>query len=608
MTVKFTTVPSKRLAETINGSAYSFSLQDIKGWNGSNLTSADFGTDLYASFRNSLGTKMELMKIDPATIASSSITILKRGLGFDGDQTTEVTANIQDVWVKGDTIVELGSHVSQLLEETVRKSGAQTIAGVKTFTEIPQTAGIATDSNDVVNYATALSMLTGSTSVNRIQVAGTAGENLTVGNLVYLKLADGLWWKCDADTAATVENIVLGIAQATTTAAASISGGVLLQGLDTNQTGLTDKTTYYASNTAGAISSTPGTTEVTLGVSRSTTSLLFIPRYNQQLTEDQQDALAGTVGTPSGSNKFVTNNDTFGPSSASLLRSTVRNGGSGADGALAVSSGTTNIDLGGAAVVVKNYKAISITGTGAISFSNPNANGTVIVFKSQGDVTVTSSANPVIDLRGLGSTGGAVGTNGTTGVGGGGAGGGSMSADGSPGGSGSTSDGTAGTTGTTANGIFVKIAGGTGGSKTTTSAGGVLAAGTLPSQMVGRGLPLAPGSGGGGAAGGNPTTACVPGAGGRGAGTLYIETAGAYNFTTGTINASGTAGSNGSGTFGSGGGGGGGGCILVSCASITANSGTYTTSGGAGGTTGSGAVGGAGAAGSSLVFVNTEFN
>jgi len=309
MTVKFISVPTKRLAETISGSEYAFELNNIQGWDGSNLEAADFGTKHYIAFRNAAGTKLELMEIDPSTIASAQITILKRGLGFDGDQVTEVPANIQDVWVKGDTLVELGTHASQLLEETVRKSGDQTIAGVKTFSEIPKSAGTATDTDHLVNYSTALSLLTGSASVNRIQVSGTAGENLTVGNLVYLKESDGKWWKCDADTAASVENIILGIAQATTTANVSISGGVLLQGLDTNQTGLSTNTVYYASNTAGAISSTPGTSEVTLGISRSTTSILFVPRYNQQLTEDQQDALAGSSSstTPSATNKFLVN-------------------------------------------------------------------------------------------------------------------------------------------------------------------------------------------------------------------------------------------------------------------------------------------------------------
>lgn len=150
----------------------------------------------------------------------------------------------------------------------------------------------------------------GTVTVTTVILPGNAGETVSSGNLLYLNVADGEWYKCDADTAASVDNIILAIAQGAGTDGVAISGGVMLQGLDTHQTGLTNNTAYYASNTAGGISSTPGTTEVSVGVSRSTTSLLFYPRYNQQLTEDQQDALAGSSGTPSSSNKYVTNDDT----------------------------------------------------------------------------------------------------------------------------------------------------------------------------------------------------------------------------------------------------------------------------------------------------------
>lgn len=309
MSIKFISVPSKRLAQTINATDYSFVLDNIKGWSGTNLAAADFGSELYVSFRNSANTKVEFMKVDPATIASSSITILKRGLAYNGEQATEVSANIQDVWVKGDTIVELGSHVPQLLQETMLVSGDQTVAGEKTFSTIPKTTGgNATDPTELVNYAQALALLTGTTSVDRIVVAGTAGETVAAGNLCYLKESDGRWWKADADLAASAENVILGFAQGAGTAGNSVTNGVLIWGKDTNQTGLTANSIYYVSNTAGAISLTVGNKEVTAGFSLSTTSILFNPRYNQQLTEDQQDAAAGAgATTPSISNKFITN-------------------------------------------------------------------------------------------------------------------------------------------------------------------------------------------------------------------------------------------------------------------------------------------------------------
>lgn len=146
----------------------------------------------------------------------------------------------------------------------------------------------------------------GSVSNVKIVIAGTAGETVAAGQLVYFKAADARWWLCDADTAATVDNIILGIAQGAGTAGNAVTSGVLLAGEDANQSGLSAGATYYASNTAGAISSSAGTVEVTVGAAKSTTNLIFEPRYNQQLTEDQQDALAGTSGTPSASNLFVT--------------------------------------------------------------------------------------------------------------------------------------------------------------------------------------------------------------------------------------------------------------------------------------------------------------
>lgn len=82
-------------------------------------------------------------------------------------------------------------------------------------------------------------------------------------------------------------------------------------------------------------------------------------------------------------------------------------GGSGADGALAISSGTTNIDCGGAAVVEKNYTTFAITGTGKLTFSNPHPFGTRIKIRIQtGGFVVTSTTVPAIDVSALGGEGG----------------------------------------------------------------------------------------------------------------------------------------------------------------------------------------------------------
>lgn len=131
-----TTVPTKRLAASITAASLTMQLNNIEGWNGSDLTSADFGTLAYAVLRNSENTLMEIIEFDPSTIASASITITRRGLNFTGDLTTELTAR-KLTWIRNDTLVELGTDVPQLLKHFVTDVGVQSIAGVKTFSESP---------------------------------------------------------------------------------------------------------------------------------------------------------------------------------------------------------------------------------------------------------------------------------------------------------------------------------------------------------------------------------------------------------------------------------------------------------------------------------------
>ncbi len=113
MSLKATSVPTKRLNASITSTQLNFKLDDIIGWNGVALTAADFGTQGYGVFRNSNRTQIELFEFDPATIASASITIVRRGLKFDGDRTTEVSGNKFE-WTAGDTFVDLGTDTPQL--------------------------------------------------------------------------------------------------------------------------------------------------------------------------------------------------------------------------------------------------------------------------------------------------------------------------------------------------------------------------------------------------------------------------------------------------------------------------------------------------------------
>lgn len=127
-------------------------------------------------------------------------------------------------------------------------------------------------------YVDALA-LGGSPTEDKLTVAGTAGTSLTAGKLVALG-SNGLWYPTDADVATTTDHVLFGIAQGTGAVGGSISGGVLLRGLDTNQSGLTIGGTQYVSNTTGGISSTAGTFKRVIGIARSSTNLYFDPDYD----------------------------------------------------------------------------------------------------------------------------------------------------------------------------------------------------------------------------------------------------------------------------------------------------------------------------------------
>jgi len=302
-------------------------------------------------------------------------------------------------------------------------------------------------------------------------------------------------------------------------------------------------------------------------------------------------------------------------------------GGDGSDGVLSVPSGTTTIDLGNAAIVVKNYTSIAITGTGAIDFSNPNADGTIIILKSQGNVTLTSTATPLMDLRGIGGP-----------VFGGGTGSGSGIIDETEHRGGNASNTTGGTAGaqldSATRGLYLTSAvaverriialacgsgggagaqgsalpedgGGGGGGGSRSGAGG---AGGNNASNGSAGGTAAGGGGGGGSSGSSVRTG---GGGGGGAGSMGVILYNTLIANTGTIDNAGGAGGTGSTNAASGAQGGrGGGAFLIECAGSLNFTGTIYVRGSAGSNAGNagGNTGGAGGASSGgYVGANTVF-
>lgn len=415
-------------------------------------------------------------------------------------------------------------------------------------------------------------------------VTGIAGETIaTAPALVYLK-NDGKWWLTDADTSATVNEVQLGIALSAVAADASITSGVIRSGRVSGFTGLVAGTTYYASNTAGEISSSAGTNAKRVGVTKSSTELYFDPEYYELPSGNEKEFL---------SNVAENNILAFG--------------GDGSDGALNVTSGTTTLDL--STKTVYNYTSITIASGATLTFSGGEAGQIVPVIKCQGNFVNEGT----VDLAGKGASGGA-----------GGAG-----RDGwSVGLAGDGEDGTG-------VGIFVDATTpdpgnlGTGAEVTSTTANaspgtpGALSAKNATYFTI---LPFngtGGGGGGGGAIGNTGNTAGDGGAGGAGGLGILLQIGGSFN-NTGTITANGQDGTVGQNSVGNGssstevgaGGGGGGGAAgslvilynnsLIASGTLTATGGTggtggsQTNTGGGGGTLYDGAGGGAGGGGASF--------
>lgn len=289
-----------------SASATSITLQSLTLPDGSTMVAmTDLGSIAYGTLEpgTSKEEQISFTGITQNADGTATLTGVTRGLGFISPYTT-VSAN-QKAHAGGAVFVL--SNTAGFYDKILIKDNDETVTGTFTFSTVPTVSSDPVSGSDVARRSWVLTVVNGgAVSTDKIVVTATAGETLVAGNLVYLKSADGYWWKTDADTAATVEGVILGIAQGAGSAAGSISGGVLLAGTDTNQSGMTIGATQYASNTAGAISASAGTTSKKIGVSRTATNLYFDPNFGSLPTAAQIAALAGNNGTPSSTNKFVT--------------------------------------------------------------------------------------------------------------------------------------------------------------------------------------------------------------------------------------------------------------------------------------------------------------
>lgn len=113
----------------------------------------------------------------------------------------------------------------------------------------------------------------GTVSYERLVITGNAGETVAAGAVLYFNGSDQEWYKADADTTYAL-GTQFGVAQGAGTDGGAITGGVLIKGTDSNQTGLTAGQAQYLSTTAGEITSTAPANRFFVGVSKSTTEVM----------------------------------------------------------------------------------------------------------------------------------------------------------------------------------------------------------------------------------------------------------------------------------------------------------------------------------------------
>lgn len=392
------------------------------------------------------------------------------------------------------------SNTSGFYDKLTSKSDDETITGIWSFTSVPNTTQDPVAGDDIARRSWVLSVVNGgNVSMDSVVVSGTAGETIAQGQIIYLKAADGKWYLTDADDSTTCVDVIMGIAQGAGTVDVSISNGILVVGVDTHQTGMTAGAAQYVSNTAGGISSSPGTNSVILGNAKSSTQLYFSPNYTGLVTANQKAALAGNNGTPSGTNKYVTvsgfnvllaavtnpvlrvyTSSTTWTKPAGLDYAVIEVVGSGAGGA---GSGTADEGGGGGGAGGYSKKIVDVAtlgatetvtvgagGAGGAAGDNDGSNGATSSFGSHASATGGQKGFAFAN-NGYGGIGGA-GSSGTLNLTGGGGGSGSanttnhLASSGIGGASflGGGGHGVAGTGGTGSAGGVTGVAYGSGGS------------------------------------------------------------------------------------------------------------------------------------------------
>ena len=238
-------------------------------------------------------------------------------------------------------------------------------------------------------------------------VTVVAGEALSARDAVYIDSSDGKAYKTDSDDLSKIDFI--GFAQEAATLGGNVN--IINNGVATGFSGLTAAGIYYLSGTAGAITTTPPTNAIIVGVALSTTVVRILKRSLK--IRRTYTTIGGNIGSS------TTQFDITNPS-GTTFRYTYD--GTGTDPS--INSGTFPI---GSAIVFKaqNFNAANkgvfiVTGVGSNYVEVTNASGVVESNKTIGTGYVrpgTAWTKPKgilaleIEMQGAGGSGGGGGAN-----------------------------------------------------------------------------------------------------------------------------------------------------------------------------------------------------
>lgn len=291
--------------------------------NGEEVPEADLGTKNFATIGT--GSQQEIIQftddITKNTNGTTTLNDVTRGLDF-GPPYTTVSGN-RRAHAGGVSFVL--SNNPQLYENLASNENDEDVTGEFTFTapkypRIDDPNNLPTEDAQFAPKKYVDDKAFAGANLDKLIVDAIAGGNVAENDVVYFDEGDKEWKKAIA-TFVNQADYKVGIAMGVGTDGNAILGGVLLRGTKGSFTGLSQGEPYFLSDTAGEIGTTVGTITFELGYAKSAAELYFFPKFKSYITKDQKDALAGTDGTPSSSNKYVTGDDVATTGSGKVIRS-----------------------------------------------------------------------------------------------------------------------------------------------------------------------------------------------------------------------------------------------------------------------------------------------